>query len=68
MIKLNGYFAELKSAIEPDTKFKEHAQQADDPVRGHLRSDASFADYYANSFYTARMPATPLSETLKTLI
>lgn len=50
MLKLNWYFDELKSAIEPDTKYKEHAQKADDPVREHLRSDASFSIYYANSF------------------
>lgn len=49
-MKLNWYFDELKSAIEPDTKYKEYAQKADDPVREHLRTDASFADYYANSF------------------
>ena len=49
-MKLNWYFDELKSAIEPDTKYKKHAQEADDPVREHLSSDASFADYYANSF------------------
>lgn len=50
MMKLNWYFDELKTAIEPDTKYKEHAQKADDPVREHLKSDASFADYYVNSF------------------
>lgn len=50
MLKLNWYFDELKSAIEPDTKYKEHAQEADDPVREHLRFDASFSNYYANSF------------------
>lgn len=49
-MKLNWYFDELKTTIEPDTKYKEHAQKADDPVREHLRSDASFADYYVNSF------------------
>lgn len=49
-MKLNWYFDELKSAIEPDEKYKKHAQKADDPVREHLRTDASFADYYANSF------------------
>lgn len=49
-MNLNWYFDELKSAIEPDTKYKKHAQEADDPVREHLRSDVSFADYYANSF------------------
>lgn len=50
MLKLNWYFDELKSAIEPDTKYKEHAQKADDPVREYLCSDASFSNYYANSF------------------
>ena len=50
MMKLNWYFDELKTAIEPDAKYKEHAQKADDPVREHLRYDASFAQYYANSF------------------
>ena len=50
MLKLNWYFDELKSAIEPDTKYKEHALKADDPVREYLRSDASFSNYYANSF------------------
>lgn len=49
-MKLNWYFDELKMAIEPDAKYKEHAQKADDPVRDHLRYDASFAQYYANSF------------------
>lgn len=49
-MNLNWYFDELKSAIEPDTKYKKHAQEADDPVREHLRTDASFATYYANSF------------------
>ena len=50
VMKLNWYFDELKTAIEPDPKYKKHAQEADDPVREHLRTDASFADYYANSF------------------
>lgn len=50
MMKLNWYFDELKTAIEPDAKYKKHAQEADDPVREYLRTDASFADYYANSF------------------
>ena len=50
MMKLNWYFDELKTAIEPDTKYKEHAQKADDPVRNHLSTHDSFADYYANSF------------------
>lgn len=50
MMDLNWYFDELKKAIEPDPKYKKHAQEADDPVREYLRSDASFADYYANSF------------------
>lgn len=50
MMKLNWYFDELKTAIEPDPKYKKHAQEADDPVREHLSTDPSFADYYANSF------------------
>ena len=50
MLKLNWYFDELKSAIEPDTKYKEHAQKADDPVRDHLSTHDSFADSYVNSF------------------
>lgn len=31
-MNLNWYFDDLKSAIEPDTKYKKHAQEADDPV------------------------------------
>lgn len=49
-MNLNGYFDELKTAIEPDTKYKEHAQKADDPVREHLRTHSSFADRHVSTF------------------
>lgn len=49
-MKLNWYFDELKSAIEPDPEYKENAQKADDPVRNHLRDHESFSHRYKNSF------------------
>jgi predicted nucleotidyltransferase len=49
-MKLNWYFDELKAAIEPDQKYKEQAQKADDPVREHLRTHISFADYHIYTF------------------
>lgn len=50
MFSLNWYFDDLKSAIEPDSKYKEQAQEADDPVREHLRTDSSFSAYHSNTF------------------
>lgn len=49
-MKLNSYFDDLKSALEPDAKYKEHAQKADDPVRDHLRYHSSFAERHVNTF------------------
>lgn len=49
-MRLNSYFDELRSAIEPDPEYKENAQKADDPVRDHLRDHESFSHRYRNSF------------------
>ncbi|MEZ5305576.1 MAG: nucleotidyltransferase [Pyrinomonadaceae bacterium] len=49
-MKLNWYFDELKSAIEPDPQYMINAQKADDPVREHLRDHESFSRRYLDSF------------------
>lgn len=56
MVNLAGYFEELRSAIEPDSKYQKHAQKADDPVREHLRTHNSFADRHVNTFLYGSYP------------
>lgn len=55
-MKLNWYFDELKAAIEPDEKYKKHAQKADDPVREHLRTHSTFSDRYVSTFLYGSYP------------
>lgn len=55
-MNLNWYFDELKLAIEPDEKYKKHAQKADDPVRNHLQKHESFSDRYVNTFLYGSYP------------
>jgi len=50
MFTMSEYFEDLRSAVEPDTKYQTHAQKADDPVREHLRTDSSFAEHHVNTF------------------
>lgn len=50
MQKMSPYFEEFRKAIEPDPKRKKEAQQADDPVREHLATHASFADRHEDTF------------------
>ena len=50
MMKMLGYFDELRAAIEPEKKRKEQAQKADDPVREHLETHKSFAHRHVSTF------------------
>lgn len=56
MLNMSGYFEELRSAIEPDSKYQRHAQKADDPVREHLRTHSSFASRHVNTFLYGSYP------------
>jgi hypothetical protein len=56
MVNLSGYFEELRSAIEPDSKYQGYAQKADDPVREHLRTHSSFASRHVNTFLYGSYP------------
>lgn len=56
MIRLSGYFEEIRGAIEPEAKYQRQAQRADDPVREHLRTHRSFADRHVNTFLYGSYP------------
>jgi hypothetical protein len=56
MMNVLGYFEDLRSAIEPDAKYQKHAQKADDPVREHLRTHSSFANWHVNTFLYGSYP------------
>jgi predicted nucleotidyltransferase len=50
MQPMSRYFDDFRKTIEPDKKRKEHAQDADDPVREHLQTHESFADRHVTTF------------------
>ncbi len=50
MHSLGSQFESLRSAIEPSQMRKQQAKKADDPVREHLETDESFAEYHENTF------------------
>lgn len=50
MQKMSKYFDALRSAVEPDEKYKKEAQKADDPVREHLETHKSFARHHVSTF------------------
>ncbi len=50
MLEMQGYFEELRQALEPEPQRKREAQRADDPVREHLASHKSFASRHVTTF------------------
>jgi hypothetical protein len=56
MHQLFSYFEEVRTEIEPDLKYKKHAQEADDPVREHLLTHASFSDRHVTTFLYGSYP------------
>ncbi len=50
MLEMQGYFEELRQALEPEPQRKREAQRADDPVREYLASHKSFASRHVTTF------------------
>lgn len=50
MQKMSTCFEAFRQGIEPDADRKTEAQEADDPVREHLKSHECFADRHLTSF------------------